>query len=62
MHLPDSSVLVSGESTTPLSPSPLSAVGPVPAFSDGWTLTPPSGSKRSHDWDNGGSASHGQQK
>ena len=43
-HLPDSSVLASVEWVTPLSPSPLAAVWPVPASVDGWTLSPPSGS------------------
>ena len=63
MHLPDSSVLASGESATPLSPSPLAAAGPAPASAGGWTLTPPSGSRRSEDCgDDDDSVLHGQQK
>lgn len=42
-HLLDSSVLASGESATPLFPSPLAAAWPVPTSADGWALSPPSG-------------------
>lgn len=42
-HVLGSSVLASGESEPPLSPSPPAAVWPGPASVGGWTLTPPSG-------------------